>query len=70
MGPSGTSGANKLDVSMLEWLGAVDITPRWPDWVRDQLSGPIVCDVPKGSCGSLHPDLTAVVTVTFRSVTS
>ena len=60
------SGANELDVSIFErrnhtWL---------PDWVRDLLSGPFVCDVPREGTSDAHPVLTAVVTVTTRFVTS
>ena len=53
-----------------KWLGAVEVPPHWPDWVRDLLSGPIVCDVPRNARGDVRPVLTAVVTVTTRSVTS
>ena len=35
VGLSGKSGANKIDVSVLKWLGAVEVTLDWHDWVRD-----------------------------------
>ena len=39
------SGANKLDVSMLEWFGVVEVAPGRPDWVCGLWSEPIISGV-------------------------
>ena len=53
-------GTNKLDVSLLEWLGAVEVTPIWPDLVRDPRSGPIVSGVRWHAREDANPVLTAL----------